>query len=336
MSSRSIVRFSLVALLAVIVAAAVGGAWSYGWLNLPLQLESPLVVIVPEGKPLARVAGELAGSGVLDHPRVFTWYARLTGAARRVHAGEYTLTPGLTAHGLLERFVRGAVVQHDVTILEGWTVAQLLKALRAEAALEHRIPPEPDALVSMLELPRPNAEGLFFPDTYRFTRGDTDLEVLRRAHERMSAVLETAWSARDADLPYADEYEALILASIIEKETGREEERTKVARVFVSRLQQGMALQTDPTVIYGLGDGFDGNLTRRHLGAESPYNTYRRRGLPPTPIALPGQASIEAALHPAEGDYLYFVARGDGSSEFSATLDEHVRAVRRFQLGDRR
>jgi len=183
-----------------------------------------------------------------------------------------------------------------------------------------------------LQLGRGNAEGRFFPDTYSYKKGDRASEILLRAHDRMAEVLEREWESRAPGLPYESADDALIMASIIEKETGRDDERRRISRVFVSRLQRTMRLQTDPAVIYGLGDAFDGNLTRDHLNADTPYNTYKQVGLPPTPIALPGLASIQAAMHPEDGDFLYFVARGDGTSEFSATLDQHLAAVRRYQL----
>jgi UPF0755 protein len=224
-------------------------------------------------------------------------------------------------------------VQHEARLLEGWTLGQTLDYLAGLDTLRHALADTPEAqLMATLGLEPQMAEGWFFPDTYRFERGTQDVAVLLTAHRKMQQELDRVWQERDADLPYSHPYQVLIMASLIEKETGLDAERAKIARVFTSRLEQGMRLQTDPTVIYGLGEDFDGNLTRAHLNQDGPYNTYRRAGLPPTPIALPGKRSLEAAVHPAPGAYLYFVARGDGSSQFSATLDEHLAAVRRYQL----
>ena len=331
MPSRSIVRAS--AFSVFVLGLVAGGLLLLAdrWLETPLAVERAEVLLIEKGLPLANVANRLAARGTLAHPRVFTWYARVTGAAHRIHAGEYTITPGMTPRSLLDRLVRGDVVQHELRVLEGWTVAQLLDVIATETSLVHEITADTD-LRAALGVTESSIEGMFFPDTYQFIGGSSDLDLLGRAYERMKAELASAWERRSADLPYRSPYEVLIMASIVEKETGRRDERPKIAQVFVSRLKQGMPLQTDPTVIYGLGGAFDGNLTRRHLADDTEFNTYRRRGLPPTPIALPGRASLEAAVHPAEGDYLYFVARGDGSSEFSATLAQHVAAVRRYQL----
>jgi UPF0755 protein len=266
----------------------------------------------------------------------FETLARALGKVRNVKAGSYEISQPVTPLQLLEKLTRGDVTQAEVRLIEGWTFAQFRAALDQSPDLRHDTKGQDDAqILARLQATEKHPEGLFFPDTYLFGKGASDFAVLRRAYRAMQRHLKEEWETRDASAPYKTAYDALIMASIIEKETGREAERAKVSRVFVSRLQRSMRLQTDPAVIYGLGDAFDGNLTRAQLEADNPYNTYKMTGLAPTPIALPGFASIEAALHPDAGNFLYFVARGDGSSEFSATLDEHLAAVRRYQLGGR-
>jgi UPF0755 protein len=262
---------------------------------------------------------------------LLTWYARLTGDAVRIKAGEYRLQPGKSSLELLQMLVDGNVVMYQLTVVEGWRFADLLAALHAHEAI---VPRGLGAAEIMAELGSPGVhpEGQFLPDTYVFPKGTTDLIVLRSAHEAMRTTLEAAWLARTAQTVVADPYSALILASIIEKETALPAERAKISGVFQQRLARGMRLQTDPTVIYGLGETFDGNLRRRDLARDTPYNTYTRRGLPPTPIALPSAASILAAVNPELTDALYFVATGepDGSHRFSATVDEHNAAVREY------
>jgi UPF0755 protein len=329
---RFALKVSLFAVALVAVFAAAGAWWLDRWLHAPLPHAASVEVVIESGSSLAEITDTLAAHGALTHPRVFGWYVRGRGLAQRLHAGEYGIPVGTTPAALLEKLVRGEVIQHEVKLLEGWTVAQVRATLAAEASLAQDIAADAD-LAMQLGIEGGNAEGWFFPDTYAFTRGSSALDLLRRAHVRMQRELARAWDERDPGLPYRQPYDVLIMASIIEKETGKEDERGKIARVFVSRLERGMPLQTDPTIIYGLGVDFDGNLTRKHLVSDSNYNTYRRRGLPPTPIALPGRAALDAAVHPAPGDYLYFVARGDGSSEFSTTLAQHAAAVRRYQLG---
>jgi len=324
-----------VAVLLVLAAGAALALYFYAgrWQRTPLPgLTTTVVIEVAPGEPLARVADGLAARGVLDEPRLFTWLARREGKAARVQAGEYALVPGTSPLALLEQLVEGRVILHPVTLVEGWTVATALESLHANPLLKPAVPVASDpALMARLGAPGVAAEGEFFPDTYLVPKGATDLEILKRAHAQLEERLATAWLHHRADLPLATPYEALIMASIIEKETGRPDERRLVAGVFVNRQRRGMALQTDPSVIYGLGGRFDGRLHRRDLETDTPYNTYLRAGLPPTPIGLPGRASIEAALNPDKTTALYFVARGDGSSEFSATLAEHNRAVDRYQ-----
>jgi UPF0755 protein len=321
--------------MVLIAALAIGGAYGYArhWASTPLPVSEPVIVELEPGGTLSGFAAELKSAGVLQSDWLFTAYARGKGAASRIQAGEYRVLPGETPDRLLADLVAGAVATYDVRIVEGSTVMRVVEQLVNTPKLVDDIgPTSVETLMTQLGLGKGHAEGQFFPDTYGYKKGTRISDILLRAHERMSAVLARAWSGRSDGLPYATPADALIMASIIEKETGREDERGKIARVFVSRLQRSMRLQTDPSVIYGLGNAFDGNLTRAELDADGPYNTYKVLGLPPTPIALPSLASIEAALHPDAGDYLYFVARGDGTSEFSATLDQHLAAVRRYQL----
>ncbi len=322
---------------ALIIAGSFGGGWLLmdlqQYVHTPLPLEQPMVFTVEQGSSLIAIAGTLQKQGLVEHPAYLLWYARWQGEADRIKAGEYALQPGVTPAQLLRQLVEGAVAQYAVTIPEGWTFHQLRAALQGNEVLRHTLEGlDDEAVMKRLGHPGEHPEGRFYPDTYFFPRGSTDLAVLARAYEAMAQRLAEEWAQRDPGLPYRTPYEALIMASIIEKETAIPEERALIAGVFVRRLQRNMRLQTDPTVIYGLGQDFDGNLRRRDLKAATPYNTYLRRGLPPTPIALPGGEALHAALHPAPGAALYFVARGDGSHYFSATIEEHNAAVRRYQL----
>ncbi len=335
---RSIL-FKAVALL-ILAASLVGG-----WLMMDYRafLHTPLAVeeggarfVVKPGTNLSAVAHGLARQGLLDRPRYFVLHARLEGVADSIQAGEYAIAPGTTPSALLQDMVAGRVIQYSLTLVEGWTFRQVMDAVRNDPYLTHTLNGLDDAaLMARLGHPDLHPEGRFFPDTYRFPRGTTDVAFLQRAFDAMHAHLAQEWAQRDEGLPLKTPYEALILASIVEKETALPRERRAIAGVFVRRLQKGMRLQTDPTVIYGLGAAFDGNLHRRDLRRDDPYNTYRHRGLPPTPIAMPGLDSLHAALHPAPGDALYFVSKGDGSHAFSATLEEHNRAVVKYQLNGR-
>jgi UPF0755 protein len=327
-----------IALLALAGLGLLGALAAYGvlqrWLDAPLTVgEASLEIEIPKGQPLAATVRDLAARGVLEHPRWLQLYARLTGADARVKAGEYAIPAGTTPRGLLTLFESGAVIQHSVTIVEGWTFRDLRRALEREAHLANTLAGTDEAAVmaALGEAGTP-AEGLFFPDTYLFGKGTSDLEILRQSRERMRRELATAWAARAEGLPVKTPYEALILASIVEKETALAAERPRIAGVFTARLRIGMRLQTDPTVIYGLGSQYDGNLRRADLERDGPYNTYTRVGLPPTPIALPGAAALQAAVHPDERGELYFVATGlpDGSHEFSRTLAGHEAAVKRY------
>lgn len=302
-------------------------------LSTPLQLTAPTVLEVVPGSSLRRVLAGLEAEGILYSAADLLFYARFTDHATRMQAGEYELSPGLDGVGLLDLLASGKVLYHEVRLVEGWTLQQALQHIQAHPAVRSELRADDREQLQQVFETSDYPEGLFFPDTYHFIRGTSDLQLLRRARQMMNEVLDGLWPARDSGLPFDTPYEALVLASIVEKETGLASERGEIAGVFVRRLQRNMRLQTDPTVIYGLGPAFDGNLTRAHLQSDTAWNTYTRHGLPQTPIALPGLESIEAVLHPEPGDSLYFVARGDGSHHFSVTLEEHNAAVRRYQLG---
>lgn len=327
----------ILTLVSVVAVLAAGWLWQdyQRYLATPLSVgDTPLSFTVEPGANLRAVADDLAAAGILDKPLYLVLEARRQGLAARIQAGEYRLTAAMTPLELLEMLVAGRVVQHALTLVEGWTFRQVLDAVHSHPVLVPTLQGlADDAIMERLGRSGEHPEGRFFPETYHFTRGTTDEQFLRRALETMDRILAAAWEDRQPDLPYADPYEALIMASIIERETGIPEERRTVAGVFVRRLRIGMRLQTDPTVIYGLGEDFQGRLTRENLRTDTPYNTYTRDGLTPTPIAMPGRAAIEAALNPADGKALYFVSRGDGSHHFSATLEEHNQAVAYYQLG---
>ena len=327
---------------ALILAAGVGG-FAVHWWRSPLSLERPTTLIIEPGGTAFGVAGALEAAGLLEDGRPLPWILRLRGEAKRLQAGEYGVAPGETAGQLLTRMVNGEVVHHEFRILEGSRVADVLAALRRQVRMGQSLAQaRPETLLAELGLDIAagtlgpgHGEGWFFPDTYQFTTGEEDRALLLRAHAKMTAELSAAWSRRMPELPYRSPYQALIAASLIEKETSRAEDRPHVSQVLVGRLRRNMRLQVDPTVIYGLGDAFDGDLRRADLRRPTPYNTYVHRGLPPTPIALPGREALLAAVRPSGADYLYFVARGDGSSQFSGTLAEHNAAVRKFQLNRR-
>lgn len=303
--------------------------------NQPLALDNAISYTVAPGSSLKSISEDLKQQGLTDLPPIYLQlYGRLTDQARQIKAGEYLITAETTLPELLEKLVSGKVIMNTFTIIEGMTAREMLKALHAHPKIvKTRDTVSLEAVMAALGKPEQNGEGWFLPETYYFPSGTTDIAFLQRAYEQMQQTLEQAWARRAENLPYKSPYEVLIMASIIEKETGIAEERPEIAGVFVRRLQKGMRLQTDPTVIYGLGDKFDGNLRKKDLLTDTPYNTYTRAGLPPSPICLPSVESIEAALHPADGDSLYFVATGkEGRHKFSATLQEHNRAVRRYQL----
>ena len=325
-----------VAAMLAVAAVAVAGAIGW-WIHQPLPLPtSPFAFDVKSGASLRSVAGELAAAGVLPIRFPLVALARYRGVDRSIKAGNYEIASGITLPELLDKLTQGDVTQTALTVIEGSTFAELAAALKSNPAIVKTVLDLPEAeLARRVGLTGASVEGWFFPDTYFFAAGSPDLALLARAHRLMRQRLEAAWERRAPDTPLKDPYAALILASIVEKETARAADRPLIASVFVNRLRIGMPLQSDPTVIYGLGPKFDGNLRRRDLEADTAYNTYTRGGLPPTPIALPGQASLDAVVNPPPTRYLYFVARGDGTSEFSANLPDHNRAVARFQLGRR-
>ncbi len=311
-----------------------GAAW---WLQQPLDLKTDTVELTVEpGMPARAVVQSLVQGGVQVDPQLLYWWIRLSGQARQIKAGSYEISGEPTPRTLVAKLVRGEVAQRSVTLVEGLTFSQWRELLRKADRLQPDMQELSDAAI-MEKLGRPgqHPEGRFFPTTYTYAKGSSDLALLRRALLEMDQRLAAAWAQRAPDSPLKNPDEALILASIVEKETGRPSDRGQISGVFNNRLRIGMLLQTDPTVIYGLGPKFDGNLRKRDLQADTPWNTYTRAGLPPTPIAMPGQDALLAAVQPAQTKALYFVSRGDGTSEFSATLEEHNRAVRKYQLGQR-
>ncbi len=324
-------------LLLVLLALTLSAATFY-WLHRPLPLNAPpdevLDVGIAPGTPTRGVVRQLVAAGVgADEWLLFAWF-RLSGQSRQIKAGSYEFAHGITPMTLLDRLVRGEQAMRRVTLVEGWNYRQVLLALQAAEYLQDDLSAHtgPDSLMQALGRPGQHPEGRFFPDTYVYPKHAAASTVLRQAAAAMDRRLAEAWAARAPGLPLRSPEEALILASIVEKETGRPSDRTEVAGVFINRLRIGMRLQTDPSVIYGAGEDFDGRLRRRHLDTDTPYNTYTRAGLPPTPIAMPGLASLMAAVQPAQTQAMYFVSRGDGSSHFSRTLDEHNAAVRRYIL----
>lgn len=331
-------RLFVILLVVLLLAAAGALAWAARIYQQPLTMTGERVEFrIAPGASARTIARQLKSAGIDIDETVFALAARFAKVSQSLRAGRYEILRGATLEQLLAKLRAGDTLRERITLIEGWSLRDLRAALSAQPDLK-----QDSAVLSEAELLKaigasePKAEGLFAPDTYVFDAGTSDLDVLRQAYRAQAAVLQRAWESRAAGLPYATPYQALIMASIVEKETGHATERTRIAGVFVNRLQRGMPLQTDPTVIYGLGEKFDGNLRKRDLITDGPYNTYTRAGLPPTPIALAGRASIEAVLQPQQTRELYFVARGDGTSEFSETLDQHNRAVTKYQLGGKR
>ncbi len=328
--------FKLAGVLLILGAVAAG----WGWKEYTAFVDTPLAVSaegtdfnVAQGATFSSVAKQLQAQGMIQDAKLFRIMVRLHSKGSSLKAGEYFITAGTTPRQLLQQLAEGRVRQYSLTLLEGWSFRQMMQAVNENPYLDHSLIGLRDSeIMTRIGQTGVHPEGRFFPDTYLFPRGLSDVEFLRHAFRAMDDRLAYEWSQRDPDLPLKSDYEALILASLVEKETGQAADRPMIAGVFTRRLKLGMKLQTDPAVIYGLGESFDGNLRRRDLEGESPYNTYRITGLPPTPIAMPGGESLHAALHPAAGKELYFVARGDGSSQFSATYEEHERAVKEFQL----
>lgn len=329
-------------LLGLLAALAAGFAYQTvtEWLHEPMQAGSSEVIelTVARGDTVRDVAAEFANYPWFKYPRLWSAYAQREQLASKIQAGDYQIQSSLSPVEFLDKLVAGKVEYQQLRIIEGSTYKQMLEKVKGNEFIDQTIESWSDEKLSeALGLPPGSElEGWFYPDTMRFAPGVTDLELLRKGMQAMQAVLDEEWAERADNLPYETPYEALIMASIVEKETGRADEREKIAGVFVRRLRKKMRLQTDPTVIYGLGDEYSGNLRKRHLTSDTPYNTYTRKGLPPTPIALSGRAAVHAALHPADGDELFFVARGDGSHYFSATLAEHEKAVREYQINRRR
>lgn len=319
-----------------IVLASCGAMVYYAVAPLKLQPNSQEVIIQPNSS-LKSIANQLVSQGVLYEPWRFIILAKLLQKEQYLQPGSYTLNKNINPYHLLLSLNHGKTTQGSVTFIEGRTFAQMRDKLSTNDAIKYTVGAMSEAeILSLMGSEYRSAEGLFFPDTYYFDRGTTDVVLLKRSYEAMQAKLAKAWATRDANLPYKNSYQALVMASIIEKETGRASERPMIAGVFINRLRIGMRLQTDPSVIYGIGLRYDGNIRKKDLLADTPYNTYTRTGLPPTPIAMPGLASIEAALHPADTKALYFVGKGDGSHAFSNNLDEHNRAVVKYQLGNRK
>ena len=331
-------RDLMVLCLGTVASLLLFTGYCYKEVHAPLNVAAGQTYMVLPGSSLYGITNDLVDQGIVTTPeRLFRYYALLTRSEGTLKAGEYDISVVGSTTDLLDLLRSGVVIQRQITFLEGWTFAQWRQHLAEEQVLKHVLAETSD-LAMMAELGKPHTlpEGWFFPDTYRFMRGETDKDVLRRAHAKMGDIMDQEWPGRSVGDAIADFYQALIIASIIEKETGSHADRGKISRVFVNRLQRNMRLQSDATVIYGLGDKFEGNLKRSHLKQVAPYNTYVNFGLPPTPIGMPGLASIRAALHPDPGEYLFFVAKGDGTSYFSDNLVEHNAAVERYQRSGRR
>jgi len=318
----------------VVLALLAAGGYAAWYLGSPVAIgKYPVEVEIPRGAGFRTAMEQLEKAGVRVRRYEFELLARSLGKVRDIKAGSYEITQPVTPLQLLEKLTRGDVTQAEIRLIEGWTFAQFRAALDASPHLRHETTGLDDAqILARLKASETHPEGLFFPDTYLFGKGSSDLAVLRRSYRAMQRHLKEEWDARDPGVPYRTPYEALVMASIVEKETGQAGERDMIAGVLVNRLRIGMRLQVDPTIIYGLGATYDGNLKRNHLTEDGPYNTYTRAGLPPTPIAMPGLASLRAALRPQKTDAMYYVSRNDGSSQFSRTLEEHNRAVSRYQL----
>lgn len=327
---------NLIVLGALIAIAGVAG---FVWLvSSPMALKSPSIdFTIAPGSGLRAAARQIADAGADLEPLMFIVLGKAMRVEASIKAGSYEIKDGITPQQLMEKLTRGDVTQAEIAFIEGWNFRQMRERLNANPDLRHDSKDLSEAeIMQRIGASETALEGLFFPDTYLFSKNSSDLEVLARAYRAMQRHLNREWANRATGLPYADAYQALIMASIVEKETGREQDRPMISSVFGNRLRIGMLLQTDPTVIYGIGEAFDGNLRKRDLQTDTPYNTYTRSGLPPTPIAMPGLASLQATLHPAASQALYFVAKGDGTSHFSRSLDEHNQAVNRYQRGGNR
>ncbi len=324
------IKITLFAIL-LMAGALLGGAAYY--VTKPLSLTAvPFAFSIKQGTTLKSAARQMQQDGVLPYDWTLVWLARSLGKSTQIKAGNYELESAPSMLGLLDVLTKGQVSQAELSVIEGWTFGQFRAAMNANPGIRHDTAAMSEAeIMRRIGAAEDRAEGLFFPDTYYFASGVSDLVLFKRAYQTMQKHLQESWEARAPGLPLETPYQALTLASIVEKETGQAADRDKIAAVFINRLRKGMMLQTDPSVIYGMGEKFDGNLRKRDLKTDTPYNTYTRTGLTPTPISLPGLAALQATLHPAQSNALYFVARGDGSSEFSPTLSQHNRAVNKFQ-----
>lgn len=322
----------LTVILAVVLAALATAWWWVMERPVPMRAER-IDYVVEAGAGIKSIARTMQQAGIAVDEQQFTLLARINEQDKRVQAGAYEAVQGDTLWRLLERMVEGDMMQTRLTLVEGWDYKRIRQQLAADENVKQTLNHLSDTdLLTQLNSPHKHLEGLFYPDTYVFVPGTSDFDLLRRAYQAQNELLEQLWAQRDPDLPLKTPYEALILASIVEKETGHSADRERVAGVFINRLRKGMLLQTDPTVIYGMGDAYEGRIRKRDLQTDTPWNTYTRAGLPPTPIASPGKAALLATLHPEKHDYLYFVSRGDGSSEFSKNLNDHNRAVRKYIL----
>lgn len=318
----------------IIILAIAAGAGMAFWAKQPITNPgTPSIAFsIKPGSGVNSSTRQIASAGIPVNPTLLSVLARVVGKSTKLKAGNYELKPGTTPLALINQLVRGEFAQESLVIIEGWTFRQMREAIALHPSLKHDTVQLSDKEILAAVAPDYSMpEGLFYPDTYLFAKNSSEMQIYKQAHASMMKRLNEAWARRDPSLPYKHPYEALIMASIVEKETGQKSERDMIAGVFVNRLKKGMLLQTDPTVIYGMGEKFRGNIRKRDLTTDTPYNTYTRTGLPPTPIALPGSASIEAALNPAQTDALYFVSRGDGTSAFSNNLDDHNRAVNKYQ-----
>ncbi len=337
LTSKRIVKLGLLLAFVIIVIAGWGWVSLNQYLDEPLPLQESYSYELKPGSNYIRVVNELNQAGMITETRYLRWYGRLTGKARQIKAGEYEIPVGMTARQLVEMLISGKVRQYALTLVEGWNFRQVMDAVHSHPSLEHSLQGlSNEAIMERLGHPGEHPEGRFLPDTYHFPKNLSDVAFLKRAYDAMTNLLAKEWEGRAVGLPFETPYEALILASIVEKETGLASERQAIAGVFVRRLEKRMRLQTDPTVIYGMGERYKGNIRKKDLLEDTPYNTYRRFGLPPTPIAMPGRDAIHATMHPDDSNNIYFVARGDGSHHFSATLDEHNNAVIKYQLKGRK
>ena len=334
MKQLSKIKLPFFLLFLMIIASAFFYIDYKKFLETPLNIKTSLTFTIIPGSTFKDLTKKLKSYHILKNNYYFEFYSRYTGYAKQIKSGEYRLKPGLTPVEIINIFISGSnIVQYSITLVEGWSITNMLAEISSNKILVKNLKDySQKSLLDELNITNQSAEGLFFPDTYYFTRGTSDIELLKRAYTRQQEILKHEWEQREKGLPYKTDYDALIMASIIEKETALASERATIAGVFVRRLENKMKLQTDPTVIYAMGKKYKGNIRKKDLKIDSPYNTYRYRGLPPTPIALAGQEAIHAALHPEEGNTLYFVSKNDGSHYFSKTLDEHNKALRKYQL----